>query len=600
MTAPSGRSDFFAREAGDYLRELEPLLGGTTQPPGEAFERLARALRGAAMLAGPTTFTQAARELEQLAKMLRGGTLGWADAGPGLRQAVAEFQRLVGFARTWDDARDHEATLLTEALGRVAETATAPAMPAVPTTPAGSEGIRSYVAREAAAVAESLDLAARVLETDPMASAAPLAAATRAMQSLRGLAGLTDLAPLADVLDAVDAALGELERAPVVPEAADALFTSAAAAVARLARDVAEIGRPGPELPEVDGFTTRLFEVFGGREGVVSVEALLATDGLAIQPYGGEAGGPRAAEPLDLASLGERLRQSAAQLRAAASAQAVRLQAFVLLTILREAPGGLGRRPAGPLIASLIAALDTGAAAADPGRFAAVLDQAGLRLTQGARDDIHALDHDLLQLAEAVQPDAAAAGETDIVPIESLLIQEQVIVGIEELLLEEEPVVPIESLLADEPVPIEWLAPDESPVTVPADRNTLERSLSNYSRLRRTNAPVIPFDALVPPAVAPSPREPVAPIDFGPPTGVATPPAPAIAPPSMHHDLADALGVVPIEDLLYTGKGALERADAVRRELETALRMASSELDRLDPLVRELLDLVPLSLVDYA
>jgi len=599
MTAPSGRSDFFAREAGDYLRELEPLLGGTTQPPGEAFERLARALRGAAMLAGPATFTRAASQLEQIAKLLRAGVLRWDDARPGLRQAVAEFQRLVGFARAWDDTRDREATALAEALDRVTQTATAPAIPAVPTAPAGSEGIRLYVAREAATIAGALRLAAQALETDPSVSADRLAAASRAMQSLRGIAGLAELAPLADALDAVDAALGELRRAAVVPEAAAALFTSAAAAVARLARDVTEHGRPGPELPELDGFTTLLFEVFGGREGVVPIETLLAADGPAIQPYG-QPGGPRAAEPLDLASLGERLRQSAAQLRAASSSAAVRLQAFVLLTILRDAPGGLGRRPAGPLIASLVAALDTGAAAADPVRFAAVLDQAGIRLTQGARDDIHALGHDLLQLADEVRPDAGATGETAIVPIESLLAEAEPIVGIEDLLLEEAPVVPIESLLEDEPVPIEWLAPDEPPAAVPADRSTLERSLTNYSRLRRADAPVVPFDTLVPPAVAPSPREPVPSFVFAPSAVFATPPAPAIAPPPMHHDLADALGVVPIEELLYTGKGALGRADEVRRELETALRMASSELDRLDPLVRELLDLVPLSLVDDA
>ena len=592
MTAPSGRSDFFAREAGDYLRELDPLLGGTTQPPGEAFERLARALRGAAMLAGPASFTQAASQLEQIAKLLRGGTLRWDDAGPRLRPAVAEFHRLVGFARTWDDARDGEATGLAEALSRVAESATAPAMPAIPTAPAGSAGIRGYVAREAATVAGALDQAAQALETDPTASVSRLAAVTRVMQSLRGIAGLADLAPLTDLLDAVDAALGELSRAPVIPEAAAALFAAAAAAVARLARDVAESGHPGPELPEVDAFTRLLFEVFGGREGVVPIETLLATDGPAIQPYGGEPGGPRAAEPLDLASLGERLRQSAAQFRLAPSAAAVRLQAFVLLIILREAPGGLGRRPAGPLIASLVAALDTGAAAADPGRFATVLDQAGLRLTQGARDDIHRLDHDLLLLAEEVQPDAGPAGATDIVPIESLLVDEELIIGIEELLVDEETVVPIESLLADEPVPIEWLAPDQPAATVPADRSILERSLSSYSRLRRANAPVIPFDALVPPVAAPAPLEPAVAVVFGPPT--------VSAPPPMHHDLADALGVVPIEDLLYTGKGALDRADAVRRELEMALRMASTELDRLDPLVRELLDLVPLSLVDDA
>jgi hypothetical protein len=57
-------------------------------------------------------------------------------------------------------------------------------------------------------------------------------------------------------------------------------------------------------------------------------------------------------------------------------------------------------------------------------------------------------------------------------------------------------------------------------------------------------------------------------------------------------------GVVPIESLLYSGRAALERADQVRQLLEGSLRTASDELDRVEPLVRELLDLVPLALAD--
>ena len=39
------------------------------------------------------------------------------------------------------------------------------------------------------------------------------------------------------------------------------------------------------------------------------------------------------------------------------------------------------------------------------------------------------------------------------------------------------------------------------------------------------------------------------------------------------------------------------RADQIRQELEGSLRTASNELNRVEPLVRELLDLVPLALV---
>ena len=66
-------------------------------------------------------------------------------------------------------------------------------------------------------------------------------------------------------------------------------------------------------------------------------------------------------------------------------------------------------------------------------------------------------------------------------------------------------------------------------------------------------------------------------------TGIGPPPVPA-AP-------------VPVDDLLYRGRRALERADLVRRELDTALR-ASHDLASIETLLGELLDLVPLALDD--
>jgi len=52
---------------------------------------------------------------------------------------------------------------------------------------------------------------------------------------------------------------------------------------------------------------------------------------------------------------------------------------------------------------------------------------------------------------------------------------------------------------------------------------------------------------------------------------------------------------VPIETLLLRGRRALERADQVRRELDVVLRRQSN-LVGVEPLLAELLDLVPLAL----
>ena len=60
---------------------------------------------------------------------------------------------------------------------------------------------------------------------------------------------------------------------------------------------------------------------------------------------------------------------------------------------------------------------------------------------------------------------------------------------------------------------------------------------------------------------------------------------------------ADATDVVAIDDLLYRGRRALERADAVRLQLSDALKRSNAYLD-IEPLVSELIDLVPLALTD--
>jgi hypothetical protein len=57
--------------------------------------------------------------------------------------------------------------------------------------------------------------------------------------------------------------------------------------------------------------------------------------------------------------------------------------------------------------------------------------------------------------------------------------------------------------------------------------------------------------------------------------------------------------VVPIETLCYRGRGALERAAEVRRELASRLQSAR-ELADVRPLIQELLDLVPLALTEPA
>src|SRR2546426_9736480 len=71
MTGPAqplGMSDFFALEAGEYLERLDGLLAKSDHPNADELVRLARALRGSALMANPQPIARAAAGLESLAR----------------------------------------------------------------------------------------------------------------------------------------------------------------------------------------------------------------------------------------------------------------------------------------------------------------------------------------------------------------------------------------------------------------------------------------------------------------------------------------------------------------------------------------------------
>src|SRR6266567_188186 len=61
---PLGMSDFFALEAGEYLERLDGMLAQGDSPSADEIVRLARALRGSALMANQAAIARAAAELE--------------------------------------------------------------------------------------------------------------------------------------------------------------------------------------------------------------------------------------------------------------------------------------------------------------------------------------------------------------------------------------------------------------------------------------------------------------------------------------------------------------------------------------------------------
>ncbi|HET7109538.1 MAG TPA: hypothetical protein VFI41_01590 [Gemmatimonadales bacterium] len=591
MSAPLGSADFFALEAGECLDHLDVLI---SQPDGgdpSQMLRYSRALRGSALMANQTAIARAAAGFEALARAVRDGKRAFdAVAREQAAQSVDDVRHLVRRVKEWGPGDEARATRIASELAALAGGEVRD--PRQHPSPSGTQaqtGVRAFVAREGALVASALDRAARSLEATPEARE-PLYAVLRRMQSLRGLAELGELSPLPEVLDGIELAVGDLTRLFAPPPGVPALLDAAASALTRIARDVADRGSPEPGAPEPQQFTDRLLRAFASEDDVVAIEQLLdRTNGDAIvrssaQP---QFAPPSPLGPVELVSHGEHLVQAAEQLMTAASVTARDLRLYALVPAFRAAAAP-GRDPVTPALArfgmAACRSIASGSAAGKLSSFADILRSAGGILREVAADGpgtaqaarLDALTARLDLAGPEVQPAEPAAMEHAEAPAAPAadLAAPPVAPATEELSTEQPkplPVVAIESLAYDgesvlvtvasqpatpedgEVVPVLSLAPDEP---LP-----LERGFTNYRRLL-----------------------------------VGAPPAP-MAPVADHQAVREqeAPAVVDIETLCYRGHAALERAATVRAEIAASLQRQPG-LATVEPLLLELLDLVPLAL----
>jgi hypothetical protein len=561
MTNPLGAADFFALEAGECLDRLEQLVAGEAPPGGEEFLRLARVLRGSALMASQTQIARAAAGLEALARAQRDHRRAW-DAGTReqVAQSVEEFRLLVRSARDWSEADTARAVRLGRALEALTGDAATDLNPPTPATePARQElhtGVRAFVAREGAIIASALDGAARALRASP-GDREPLYNVIRRMQSLRGLAELGELVPLPEILDGIELAVGDLTRLFAPPPEVDEVMDAAARALTRISRDVAEHGRPDPAAEEAARFTELLLRAFAVERDVVPIESLYFEGD--PEPLSRSASQPQFASPeplgpLELVSHGEHLCQSADLIGQARSATERDLRLYHLLGALRSAAAPGADPVAGALgifARSAQGALASGVASHSVDGLVSRMREAGELLRGiGEADDRMLISRRLLDVAHRLD---RLRDETR--PEESLAVPDEP-AG--------EPV-PIESLGFDSEediVPVESLAPDQPGVEEPEG---LELSFKTYGRLVRAG-------------------------------GAATPALEVLLGRTVS-DTAIEEPAVSIDTLCYRGHAALERAAVVRHQLAAELTRDTS-LESLQPLLQELLDLVPLALAD--
>jgi hypothetical protein len=540
-------------------------------------------------MASQQPIARAAAGLEGLARAYRDGRRVW---DPGTReqaaQAIEEFRLLVRRVREWSEPETARAVRL----GAMLESLAGRGPGAVLELEGGAArserrselnpGVRAFVAREGALIASALDRAARAIKVEP-AEREPLYTVIRRMQSLRGLAELSELAPLPEILDGIELAVGDLTRLFAPPPGVDEVIGAAGLALTRISRDIAEHGRPEPESEEARRFTELLLRAFAVERDVVPVESLFYADDpapITPPPSQPQFAPPAPLGPLELVSHGEHLCQSADLIARSRSAVERDLRLYHLLGTLRAA-GTPGADPvAGALVVfarSAREALAAGVATQATPALVSCLREAGelLRAVADADDRMlisrRILDAayrlDGLRMAESPAPASAgpagSAGPTPelgqsaappVVDIASLDYDDPVVPI--EMLLYEAPVVPIESLAYDEPAPV-------------PGAGGLEASYRTFDRLRRERGAQSPsLEVLVGRAlaeVAPAPSEGTVTIEIG--------------------------------ALCYRGRAALERAAAVRQQLADELAR-NGGLEAIQPLLQELLDLVPLALAE--
>ena len=553
---PLGMSDFFALEAGEYLERLDGLLAKGGSPSADEIVRLARALRGSALMANQHAIARTAAGLEAVARAVREGRRAWDPQTQQLAlRAVDDLKIFVRRAGSWTDADTAKAEALAQQLEQLAGRPSAQ-IRAVEALGLDA-GARAFVAREGAAIAGALERAAQALRANPLAHD-PLQHVMRALQPLRGLAALTDLPPLPDLLEGIERAIGELTRSGLEPPAnVGDLFQIAGSAIARAAREVAERGRPDPEGADFRQFAGVLVKFMESEPDVVSIGSLYFNDsGPHIVSRGVPAARPSTLGKLELVSHGEHLRQAADSLERAPSATQRELRAHTLGTTFRalaDAGGGVLADRVAQFAMAAREALAAGIAVNNPAALAAELRRAGDLLARSGTGDEEVLATELDALTAAlrtIQPGAAPA------PARPAAAPRPA-------------PTPAPPRVATQVVPVVTAAPAPPHPAAQAIPETpdLVGSWAAYQRLAEGGIGAASLAELI----AGAERAPLAP----------TPGSPVPAP---------ASSAVDVRVLLYRGERALGRA----QELRAAAKQASG--DTLRALVDEVCDLVALAL----
>ena len=560
----SGLLDFFTLEASEYVEHLDALLarahGGP--PDLEACVRYARSLRGAAVMAKVGGIADVAGALERAGHALQAGSLAWSDALRGAWvAAIDDLKILIRGVRTWGDAETARAAARAHELAQFA--------PASAAAGSSAPNAMAFLATETADLARALAGFAE----NPVGPAA-FAGTLQRVRGLRGIALLKDLPPFPEVVDALDAAAKAFELGGAVTPALCTLFATAANVLAEGSIALTRGDRPSTSSPALSAFAEAEATIAGRRapdEEIIPIAALFFDDG---------ASGIVSASPNPPTTAAQRFRMEivshAEHLRRLVADASVAADSATRERLARElgaSTQSIARMSASFGEASLAEyfAEQRAQAALLAGAALQSLDKACRLLSapndMATADIVRALRGPATPAAPAPSVATPAPSTSEIVPIESLAPDDDI-------------------------VDIASLAPDGEPSLVSRTAVAPPAAAAPAS----TAAPAAPIAPVAPTSPTPAAATPIS-SGTAPrgdalanllQTGLAglstLDDAPLAAPANVEQDVT-----VPIEDLVYRGRDALDRAI----ELRDILRKNAGTPD--PDLLAELFDLLELA-----
>lgn len=529
-----GLLDFFILEASECVEQIDALLSRASgaSPELAAFTRNARALRGSATMAKIPGIADVAAGLERIARGLHDGSVSWNEPlRAAVIAAVDDLKILIRGVRTWGTSEERRSADRASELTVVAPP-TARRSAAFPLHAGGSAG---FLAAETADVAAGLQRYA-----DRPGPIAAFEGTLGRLRALRGVAALKDLPPLGEVVDTIESAVKSLELGAAAPTDAQCDLFRAAAAVLREGSDAVHAGgRPDPRSAAVTAFAEaaeRLVGSTGDTDEIVPIASLFP-DGPGPFLVSASTTPPTSAAHrfrLEVVSQAEHLARLVADARVATDVPTRQRLGHEL----RSAVRGLGRAADSfgeATVAMTLQALIEGASMLD-GRALGALDEAAAMLTAPVDVPLAQRFENLLSVGPRTNTPGTAAA-----PIPSAPMAPRITTRV------------------------------STPVATPSLRPTMATPVftAEVASGTRRPAPAVPRRTPMAPVAS------VAPAPSGTALGsILTESLAGLAglerePLSEPLDVEDD-GVVPIQDLVYRGRGALHRAVRIGETLKRA------------------------------